>query len=236
MRLAIALLLLGCSSSDPTGAPVPPCVVRDNVCVPAVSGVSCCTNTGFAIDEARQCVPPGTALVALHCVVIAAENSVCVSNGAVGCVVDSTGQAFVTPSTWSAEGFSGCSDEQRAALGRGCGSGSDASVGGEAGSVEDTSVDTSAGADVSAEVDAGPDVDAPVSNECRPSALPTAGTPCTGDPNAYCRLGSCGFLCEPECACRDGKWACTSSCRDDYGCGTPPFCRDTPCPTDAGAG
>lgn len=64
---------------------------------------------------------------------------------------------------------------------------------------------------------------------CPTGRLPTEGTAC--DPvrmpaNTYCRLASCGWGSERECACRDGKWRCTDSSRDDYGCGTPPFCEE----------
>lgn len=71
--------------------------------------------------------------------------------------------------------------------------------------------------------------EAPSDPVCPTGRLPTEGTAC--DParmpaNTYCRLASCGWGSERECACRDGKWWCTSSSRDDYGCGTPPFCEE----------
>lgn len=70
---------------------------------------------------------------------------------------------------------------------------------------------------------------------CAADRLPIAGTACTMANGTYCRLKSCGFGCEDECACRDGTWVCTPSCRDAYGCGTAPSCTDT-CPSDAGGG
>jgi len=63
---------------------------------------------------------------------------------------------------------------------------------------------------------------------CSSTTLPKTGQRC--DPSAvpataYCRLISCDTQCGDECACgADGHWRCTNSCRDWYGCGTPPLC------------
>lgn len=70
---------------------------------------------------------------------------------------------------------------------------------------------------------------------CAADRLPIAGTECTMANGTYCRLKSCSGGCEDECACREGKWACTVSCRDMYGCGIAPSCTDM-CPADAGPG
>lgn len=76
-------------------------------------------------------------------------------------------------------------------------------------------------------------VDAAPLTTCATDRLPTPGTACTMPNGTYCRLKSCTLGCEDECACRDGVWRCTPSCRDWYGCGAAPSCTDV-CP-DAGA-
>lgn len=76
-------------------------------------------------------------------------------------------------------------------------------------------------------------VDAAPLTSCATDRLPTPGTACTMPNGTYCRLKSCTLGCEDECACRDGVWRCTPSCRDWYGCGSAPSCTDV-CP-DAGA-
>lgn len=73
---------------------------------------------------------------------------------------------------------------------------------------------------------------------CPTGRLPTEGTACDSarmPTNTFCRLSSCGWGSERECACRDGKWWCTQSSRDDYGCGTPPFCQEKTSLTCPGA-
>lgn len=83
--------------------------------------------------------------------------------------------------------------------------------------------------------------DAPVSTDCAPGRLPTAGTAC--DPAAwptstYCRLASCGWGGENECWCDAGHWKCEMTARDDYGCGSAPYCHENvgaSC-SDAGTG
>lgn len=67
---------------------------------------------------------------------------------------------------------------------------------------------------------------------CTADKLPVNGAKCDTakyDVNAYCRLQDCSGQCLDECSCVDGRWKCGSSCRDNYGCGTPPLCRTQPC-------
>jgi hypothetical protein len=68
---------------------------------------------------------------------------------------------------------------------------------------------------------------------CTSSKLPSDGDLCDTsayNAQAYCRLSSCSSGIEAECRCVDGKWSCSPSARDNTGCGTPPLCREQPCP------
>lgn len=68
---------------------------------------------------------------------------------------------------------------------------------------------------------------------CVPDRLPTNGARCDAavlGKDTYCRLKNCGYGGEHECSCRNGIWICENTLRDNYGCGTPPTCRNQPCP------
>ncbi|MBI2394308.1 MAG: hypothetical protein HYV09_32350 [Deltaproteobacteria bacterium] len=76
--------------------------------------------------------------------------------------------------------------------------------------------------------------DGVAATECQADRLPTDGTTCDPVKNpagTFCRLGSCGWGTEAECACMSGRWSCSLSHRDDYGCGPPPFCREKTSPS-----
>lgn len=101
------------------------------------------------------------------------------------------------------------------------------------GSLPEANSDSGAKADSdsgSGATDSGTLGDTGVATSCPTGVLPPDGGACAVSLNEYCRLGSCSGGCEAECRCTGGHWKCGPTCRDKYGCGTPPSCRDTPCP------
>jgi len=106
----------------------------------------------------------------------------------------------------------------------------DESLGSDGSQVGSDTGSEDASRDGSLRPDGAASVEAPSMPMCTADRLPPHGGAC--DPalmpaGTFCRLSSCARGGEQECACLDARWRCTLSSRDGYGCGTPPFCRES---------